>query len=223
VKVQIRNGFEPSLKDWIPDVRVVIDVFRASTTSLAILEKKPAKYQVANDLDLIRSLIDQSYKLVSEVFDLGIDNSPTLVEKHFAVGEKVVHKTTNLTTALEGNHFEGLTLVACFNNLQAVSDYIRKQQFANIEIIPAGQMGEKIAMWEDSLCAEMLQSSLISLTPAPHKDPFTFLGNWEEKKLTRKWPQHYIEDIELAVKLNVSELIPQVQKVDSNLFEVTSL
>lgn len=51
-------------------------------------------------------------------------------------------------------------------------------------------------------------------------DPRSLLGNWEEKKRTRNWQQHFIEDIELAVQLSVSNCIPLVRKVDHGLFEV---
>lgn len=90
MNIKIRNGFEDRTSNWIPEVSIVIDVFRASTTSLAILEKKPSEYLMANDLNLIQDLLKNSYRLVSEVYDLGVDNSPTLVRKNILSGEKIV-------------------------------------------------------------------------------------------------------------------------------------
>ena len=110
----IRNGFDSRPLDWMPDISILIDVFRASTTSIAILETRPLEYLVANDFNLIRELLENSYRLISEVYDLGIDNSPTLVRRHVSSGEKIVHKTTNLTTALEKNYLETPMVIGCF-------------------------------------------------------------------------------------------------------------
>lgn len=82
MQVNIRPGYEPSNSLVIPDVRILIDVFRASTTTLAILESNARKLVIANDFDLIQNLSGQGYLVVSEVYDLGVDNSPTLIKKN---------------------------------------------------------------------------------------------------------------------------------------------
>jgi phosphosulfolactate phosphohydrolase-like enzyme len=221
--IRIRNGYDATTSNWVPDVRVIIDVFRASTTSLAILEKEPSRYLVANDLDLIRGLLDQSFRLVSEVYDFGIDNSPTLVRQLVVHGEKIIQKTTNLTTALEANYFDSLVLIGCFNNIDAVVHEIFDRKLARIEIIPAGQMTTKEEAPEDSLCAQMMAEKMSQYFTGSNVNPLSLLGNWEEKKKTRDWPQHFIEDIELAVQLNISKAVPMVRKIQAGLFEVTSL
>ncbi len=221
--IRIRNGYKAADARWTPEVRIIIDVFRASTTALAILEKKPSRYLVANDLELIRGLLDQSFRLVSEVYDFGIDNSPTLVRQLVSVGEKIIHKTTNLTTALEANYFDSPVLVGCFNNMDAIVQHVVNQKYSQVEIIPAGQMTTAEETPEDSLCAWMMAERLSQETTGPVQDPRTVLGDWETKKKTRKWPQHFIDDIELAVQLNISKNMPIVRQIQAGLFEVTSL
>lgn len=218
MNIQIRNGYEEPVSNWVPDVRIVIDVFRASTTCLALLEKQPAQCLVANDLTVIQDLLQKSYRLVSEVYDLGIDNSPTLVRSRMGIGERVVLKTTNLTTALEKNYLEAQTLVACFNNMGAVAEHILGKKYREIEIIPAGQMTSQTMAPEDSLCAEMLKARL--KCESVQTIPASLLGDWEEVKKTRNWPQHYIEDLELAVQMDISSHVPIVKKIEMGIYEI---
>lgn len=220
MQVQIRNGYESPVAAWNPDIRIIIDVFRASTTAIAILEKAPSQYLISNDLIQIQALIGQSYRLVSEVYDLGIDNSPTLVRERIIKGDKVVHKSTNLTTALEENYFESQVVVGCFNNVDAVVKHVVQRHFSNIEIVPAGQMGQKCTTPEDTLCAETMKAHILGQSLGQLSSPQSLLGNWEEKKKTRGWPEHFIGDIELAIQLNTSSIVPIARKISSGIFEV---
>lgn len=221
MNVRIRNSYEDSDPIFPVDVRVIVDVFRASTSAVAILETQPSEFLIANDLEIIKKLASESYRVVSEVFDLGIDNSPSLVRKKFSAGERVVQKTTNLTTAIEKNYFGGPILIGCFSNLSSLVNLIRHQDFKNIEIIPAGQMEKLHPVVEDTHCAELIHAHLLSNSnQVPNVD--LMLGNFEEKKKTRGWPAHYIEDLEIAVKMDISKMVPIVVRKDAGIFSVRS-
>lgn len=221
MKVRIRNGYEDADQTFPVDVRVFVDVFRASTTAIAILEKQPSEFLMANDLQIIKKLAKDSYRVVSEVFDLGIDNSPSLVQKNLSLGEKVVQKTTNLTTAIERNHFTGPILIGCFNNLGSVVSFIKNQNYKNIEIIPAGQMAKLHPTNEDTHCAELIQARLLSNSQRiPDID--LMLGNVEEKKKTRGWPEHFIVDLGIAVLLDTSNKVPFAIRKSAGIFSIDS-
>lgn len=216
--VTIRNAFEVSTSDD-PDVRIIIDVFRASTTALAVLEKQPQDYLIANDLEILKKLASQGYRVISEVFDLGIDNSPSQVQEKIQMGEKIVQKTANLTTALEKNYYNGPIAIACFNNLSAVAEWVRQNRFQKVEIVPAGLMEFRKETKEDSHCAEQLRAKLIENKEAASPKEI-LIGNIEELKSKQKWPDHYLKDLEIAVTLDVSKKIPSVTKVRTGIFKV---
>lgn len=216
MSIILRAGYETSA-DSEPDIRIIIDVFRASTTTLAILEGGAESLLVTNDFDEIKKHSENGYLVVSEVFDLGIDNSPSLIKKRGVIGSKLILKTSNLTTALEQN-YSGEMLIACFNNLSAIFEYLIQGNYKNIEIIPAGQMAHKKMNREDLHCAEILKSSLES-------KKFQFP---DEKILKERIdeicksprPLHYVEDLHMAVQTNISKLVPKVKLKTTALFEV---
>lgn len=215
---KIRNGFETPSDDKV-DVRVIIDIFRASTTAIAILEMQPSDYLIANDLKIIESYMAKSYKLVSEVFDIGIDNSPTLVRKHICKGDKVIHKTTNLTTAIEINYFDRPIIIAGFNNLSAVANYLISENFHKIEIIPAGFIKKQLPNKEDSSCADILKDALdtgVMNTP----DKQLIFGDFEHTRTTNNWTDHYTEDVQYALKQDTSFIVPVVKKIQDSIFQV---
>ncbi len=218
MKISLRPGYEPEMPTTIPDVRVIIDVFRASTTTLAILENGAQSLFIANDFDLLKTFSEDGYLIVSEVFDLGIDNSPTLVKSNGVLNRKVVLKTSNLTTALEKN-ISSKVIIACFNNLGAVFDHLMTSQYQDIEIIPAGHMADHQMNFEDLHCAEILKGSLKDRKLlVPNKSAFEI--RIDEIFKSKPRPQHYIEDLNLAIKPNISKSVPAVIKRTSALFDV---
>ena len=223
MNIRIQNGFEDRPINWMPNVSIIIDVFRASTTTLAILEKRPTEYLIVNELDLIKDLLENSYRLISEVYDLGIDNSPTLVRQYLSSEEKVVHTTTNLTTALEKNYLNMPMLICCFNNIETVVKHLIESNYSNIEIIAAGKMKTQKEAPEDTLCAKMLANKLKNGMFGVLVSRDSLLANLEEKKVQLSWPRHYVDDIKHAIQLNLSDVIPMVQRIRPNLFQVSTL
>src|SRR5690349_17997087 len=104
--ITIRNSYDPP-RSTSPDVAVFFDVFRASTTLLALVHVGAAKIYSANDEETCRSFHKQGYELVSEVFAGGIDNSPSQVLTGSYKGRQIIHKSTNLTAAVFHNRSVG--------------------------------------------------------------------------------------------------------------------
>lgn len=208
MQIQIRPGYDiPSSLEY--ELRVIIDVFRASTTAVAILESEASELVVANELVVLQRLFEEGYIIVSEVFDLGLDNSPTLVKKARLKGKKVALKTSNLTTAIEKNDFGGDIILCCFNNLDAVVHLILSRDYQKIEIIPAGLMATHQMTTEDIHCAEVLKESLLRKNVII-KNLDLLVNRIREKCEGKDREPHYIEDLHLAIQPNISRLVPIV-------------
>jgi phosphosulfolactate phosphohydrolase-like enzyme len=217
MKISLRPGYEPESAN-APDLRIIIDVFRASTTTLAILENGARTLMIANDFELLKKFSEDGYLIVSEVFDLGIDNSPTLVKALGVQDRNVALKTSNLTTALEKNSSVE-AIIACFNNLGAVFAHTLAGGYQNVEIVPAGHMASQQMNFEDRHCAEILKESLESQslrTP----DGTALKGRVSELCRAKSRTPHYLDDLNLAVRPNISTGVPKIFKKMKGLFEV---
>lgn len=217
MEVNLRNAFE--VPRDVPELRIVIDVFRASSTTVALSESGLRSLYVANDFETLTRLHSEGFVVVSEVFDLGIDNSPTLVREHDFKNKSVVLKTANLTTAIEKNFFEGPLWIACFNNLSAVAEKVRSAGFRKIEILPAGFMEIHKQALEDSQCADLLQEKILRNPKAlpDRKLLRDHIRNVEERNSPST---HYIQDVHLAIEPDISKVVPTVHRKDKSLFEI---
>lgn len=220
MRVTIRNGFD-SYFERRPSAQVVIDVFRASSTTIALLESNVSDLVVANDLSVIKSFHEKGYHVVSEVFDLGIDNSPTLVLEGAFSNKKALLKTSNLTTAISDNYCQSKMYIGCFNNIGSLSKHILNEKFDWVEIVPAGLMARRTENPEDTECAYMLESLLVGKKYEP---------NWQliQEKIDRKLneqirPQFYINDLHHSLKINFSSVVPLVEKVDDSSFRISKI
>lgn len=220
MQVEIRPGYDIiSSHDY--ELRVIIDVFRASTTAVAILESGANELVIANKLDVLQRFSREGFVIISEVFNLGLDNSPTLVKKAGLKGKKTALKTSNLTTALEKNDFAGDIILCCFNNLDAVVRMILGQGHQKIEIIPAGLMASHQMTSEDIHCADILKESLLQKNVVtPNSD--LLLNRIREKCQEKNREPHYIEDLHLAVQLNISKLVPIVKSKTADFYSIAA-
>ena len=186
---------------------------------MAILENGAQSLLIANDFDLLKRFSEDGYLIVSEVFDLGIDNSPTLVKSHGVLNRNVVLKTSNLTTALEQNSTTNI-VISCFNNLGATFDFLKSSNYQNIEVVPAGYMAHQQMNFEDIHCAEILVNSLERgelILP----DNFRLQAHVSEMIKSKPRTAHYIDDLHLAIIPNISKGIATVIKKSNGLFEVS--
>jgi phosphosulfolactate phosphohydrolase-like enzyme len=220
--VNIRNGYEVFDPHQLPDLRILVDVFRASTTAVGILKKNPDDYLIANELSTVERFVERGYRVVSEVFHLGLDNSPTLIRDQMGQNEKIIHKTANLTTAIEINFFQGPVAIGCFSNMGALVNWVKRQKFDRVEVIPAGMMEQRKPAKEDTHCAERIQELLLTGS-VQSPDVGFMLAEFEELKKSRNWPAHFIADIEWAVQMDTEKEVPMVMMGPDGTFRVTSI
>ena len=150
-----------------PDVAVVIDVLRATTTISWALKNGADSIQVFADLDLLKTsankwpadkrlLLGERGGKKIDSFDLG--NSPLSVTKETVLGKRLFMSTTNGTRSLKkvqnANHLFAMGLP----NRKAVAEKIISLNFENLLILGSGWEGSYSL--EDSLAAGALASYL---------------------------------------------------------------
>ena len=152
-----------------PDVAVVIDVLRATTTISCALKNGADSVQVFSDLGLLkesamkwdidkRLLLGERGGKKLEGFDLG--NSPLSVKREIVLGKRLFMSTTNGTKSLQkvqkAKHLFAMGLI----NRKAVAEKIISLNCENLLILGSGWEGSYSL--EDSLAAGALASYLIT-------------------------------------------------------------
>ena len=150
-----------------PDVAVVIDVLRATTTISWALKNGADSIQVFADLELLKtsamkSNIDKRLMLGErggkkiEGFDLG--NSPLSVKKEIVNDKRLFMSTTNGTKSLKRVQNAKHLFAMCLPNRKAVAEKIMSMNIENLLILGSGWEGSYSL--EDSLAAGALASYL---------------------------------------------------------------
>ena len=151
-----------------PDIAVVIDVLRATTTISWALKNGADSIQVFAELDLLREcatkwqadnrlmLGERGGKKI-DGFDLG--NSPLSVKKKVVNGKRLFMSTTNGTKSLEKVQHAKHLFAMCLPNRRAVAEKIISLKSKNILILGSGWEGSYSL--EDSLAAGALASYLV--------------------------------------------------------------
>lgn len=147
-------------------VVVIIDVFRASTTTCYVMSQSPTDYFLVGDSITVAQL----KKADSQAFLIGkpegglepqydIPNSPTLSLHHDLSTRVVVHRTAagarGVLNALRADE----VLVAGFVNVGATVTYIQNQKSSVVSLVCMGHEGTLPAP-EDELCAEFFMARL---------------------------------------------------------------
>ncbi len=191
---------------------VVIDVFRASTTTICLMERSLDELKVVATVEEAVSLKEKGFVLIGErgakpLQGFEFDNSPYLISKLDWSGKKVVLTTSNGTRALIAVQACKNVVVAGFRNIDAIADYVRNLDDP-IAIIPIGHMGDPRI--EDELCAEALSRRIQGLSV-----DWTSLVQriWNERNsiISAKSEVHE-KDLELGVIVNATSVIPVLQK-----------
>jgi len=222
--ISVRNSFDAPTWE-AADLVVHFDIFRASTTLLALLSQKPARILSANDRATVERFRRQGYTLVSEVFAGGIDNSPSQVLSGSFQGAKVIHKSTNLTNSIFlGSGSATRTVIGGFVNATCLVSFIRSGGFARVELVAAAHFGRREIAVEDWACAQMVLQMLeghpVDL-PALLRPVRAYLT---EKRRRRSYPDHYWRDTELALALDTLPYLAEVRPLESGLLvEVQAL
>ncbi len=150
-----------------PDVAVVIDVLRATTTISWALKNGADSIQVFADLDLLkksamkwkpgkRLMLGERGGKKIEGFDLG--NSPLSVTKETVLGKRLFMSTTNGTKSLKKVQNAKHLFAMGFPNRKAVAEKIISLKSENVLILGSGWEGSYSL--EDSLAAGALASYL---------------------------------------------------------------
>ena len=150
-----------------PDVAVVIDVLRATTTISWALKNGADSIQVFADLDLLKTsamtwpaekrlLLGERGGKKIDGFDLG--NSPLSVTKETVLGKRLFMSTTNGTRSLEKVQNAKHLFAMGLPNRKAVAEKIISLNFENLLILGSGWEGSYSL--EDSLAAGALASYL---------------------------------------------------------------
>jgi len=152
-----------------PDIAVVIDVLRATTTISWALYNGADSIQVFADLDLLkesamkwetskRILLGERGGKKLEGFDLG--NSPLSVTKEIVLGKRLFMSTTNGTKSLKKVQNAEHLFAMGLPNRKAVAEKIISLNSENVLILGSGWEGSYSL--EDSLAAGALASYLIA-------------------------------------------------------------
>lgn len=223
MRVHVRQAFEAISPDRA-DVTVLFDIFRASTTLSALISKAPAQILATNDQAHVAALVSQGYVLVSEVFAGGLDNSPSQVLAEPLTGKHVVHKSTNLTTALF--HIFPHThrvIVGSFVNMTKIVTYLQSIDPGVVDLVPAGHFEKKRNAVEDTACAMMMAARLRGRAATEIPDMPAIQTYLAGKRQERPGPSHYWNDVEIALTLDRLPYIAEAKVRGDGTFEMVPL
>lgn len=165
---QLKTYFIPhSFKIHIPkeeEVIVVIDVLRATTAITSALYHGARCVIPVRDVEQLETYKAQDYLIASERKGVtmaisNFSNSPLEFIKNDVKDKEIVFSTSNGTRAIDAAKDASQTILACFSNIQIVSDYL-SQQSKPICILCSGWLGH--FSLEDTLCAGAIIEQLIS-------------------------------------------------------------
>ncbi len=206
VRVTIRSVWEArAASAAAPDAIVLFDVFRASTTLLALFSCGPGEVVATNDRRRAEALRAEGYLLISEVFAGDFDNSPSQVLAAPLAGKKIVHKSTNLTTVLFALELQAgqRAYLGGFGNLSRLTSHLVQAEYQHIELVPAGHFAKKREADEDSAAAELLAAYLRGKVcrDLPRRTAIdAYLQRLKERR--EDIAEHYFRDAALALEID---------------------
>ena len=216
---------------------VIIDVLRASTTMVTALANGAARVIPLKDIEEARARHAQEPELLlggernaypPPGFDLG--NSPREYTREKVAGRGVIMTTTNGTAALEVARSGGAStiIVGALTNRQAVVDFCQDTT-APLLLVCAGCYGR--FSLEDALCAGAIIAGLgpdVHLSDAA-RTCLILYQSWGPQGLAtqiassehgqRLQSKGYGGDIDLAIALDVSSVVPIYRDGEIRMFE----
>ena len=185
----------------------VIDVIRASTTILCLMEHGAEEIQVVATVEEALALKLRGYTPIGERGNLPLpgftDNSPYLVSQHDWRSRRVVLTTSNGTRALVAVRDARQIVVAAFRNLEAVARRLRADP-GPIGLVPIGSLGHP--SYEDEACADALRRRLLG-ERVDFEAIRRKIFHDRAAQIERKGCQ-FRHDIELALTLDATAIIP---------------
>lgn len=160
------------LSDQVLEAAVVIDVLRATSTAIVLLERgAPAVRVISTPADLAGlPPADRPYLVFSELAasrDCGldcVDNSPAAAAELDLAGRSPVLVTTNGTRAIAAAiQRASRVLIAGFVNLSSTVRTLRGA--GRVTLLPAGDFDAGEPRTEDERCADALEGMLLGASP----------------------------------------------------------
>ena len=224
--IVIRQSFEAKV-GAAADVTVFFDVFRASTTLAALVSRRPAEILSTNDFAKVEQMIAEGALLVSEVFAGGLDNSPSqILSADISAATKIVHKSTNLTTAIFAGMPAKRPLIGSFVNLSATAKHIISLGVQSIELVPAGHRNFNRQAIEDTLAAEAMRD-LLSGSISKDEDAkrlATIRDHLAGVRARRPdLAAHYWEDAEIALSTDRFNHVLQADPVGDGVIRISEV
>ncbi|HEV8353874.1 MAG TPA: 2-phosphosulfolactate phosphatase [bacterium] len=149
--MHLHVAFVPPLVQDSPQVCIVVDVIRASTTLVTLLDRGAGKVLIAGDVASARQYAARHPGLVLAGEELGLaprgfqyGNSPVELSRADVSGRTVVFVTTNGTAAIHAVDTRGPVLVGALRNAAAVSREaarLARGINAGVTIVCAGREG----------------------------------------------------------------------------------
>lgn len=145
---------------------VIIDVFRAVPTAIAILKQEPLVYYMTSNETNVCSSKPDFFRIGKPFMGSNVHydspNSPTRISEFDLHGQSVIHRTAGCGGCLDGLADPKNVLLCSISNVEATRSFMDKVG-GNWDIIAAGHQG-KTPVDEDNLCAK----ALISEYPIRH-------------------------------------------------------
>ncbi|HMA83914.1 MAG TPA: 2-phosphosulfolactate phosphatase [Candidatus Thermoplasmatota archaeon] len=164
MNIQILPGLKGAKK--AKGITVIIDVFRASTTILAVLQQGAKNIIPVKSLEqaLLFKKQDSTCILVGErngkkisKFDYG--NSPATMISLNLNKKSIVLSTSSGTKGICDAIYSSETIIAGFANISKVISYINNKNTDQLSIVPMGLNATTPAI-EDDLCAQLIKKRL---------------------------------------------------------------
>jgi len=203
---------------------VIVDVLRATTAFCAAFDSGIETLLPVSGLDELLELKNQGYLTAAERDGKKVDfadfgNSPTIFLQNNLAGKNLAYSTTNGTQAVEMAKSSGILVAAAFTNLNAVCDWLVKQE-KNIVILCSGW--KNTFSLEDTLCAGALVEELEISGKYAHccDASFVSLKLWQKSKsellkvvqeanhYQRLFRMGLTEDLKHCFVLNSSSAVP---------------
>lgn len=213
MEVHTRRGMDGL--EGLTGAVVVIDVFRAGNTVIALLEAGAERVYLLPRLEQARRLkaAHPDWLLWGERGGLppaGFEggNSPAAAARMDLAGRRVILTTSAGTQALHRLRRARPVVFATFANAGAVVELLRRLEPAEVHLLPMGLEARRPAE-EDDLAASYLRLALLAQPPVFAALREKLLGCPGAERLRRLGQQ---DDLAWCTRLDVSRLVPVVER-----------
>lgn len=199
------------------DVVVVLDIFRAGHTVLALLEAGVSELLLVADLDRARALRDASPDrlLLGErggvaPADFDGNNSPSAVAAVVGRGARVVLTTSAGTQALPRLHRARAVFMGTFAGCASLVNAIRGLAPEDVVLLPMGLEGRRPAA-EDDGAARFVAARLTGHQPDFRRLRARLLRSAGAARLRRLGQD---DDLDSCLRLDTSSTVPAIESGD---------